>query len=173
MSFGEGKKRDVGLIMSNHRCFLCRLKRCLSDVCHTSERAAQNALFSELVHEGLLSHSSAMSGNALFRKRGQIERAREAMLRKTSDTDDYNMSEYGACENIKVLKARKKRKSEDGSEWLHKQQRFNIDGEGRDNYVELFLNEVETWAAEEFLGFNEKSDNCAGEKERYYGRSFR
>lgn len=68
--------------------------------------------------------------------------------------------------DIEWLKASGVRGSEAESACGQKQQRFYDGGEGRDEYLEPFRNEVSTQIAEDSLGFIAKIHSDAGEVER-------
>lgn len=57
------------------------------------------------------------------------------------------------------------RESHDKFERWHKQQRFDKDGESRDEYVDLFKNEMRKGVYEELAGFRARCRDGVGEVE--------
>lgn len=49
------------------------------------------------------------------------------------------------------------RDGDDESEWRRKQRKLDDNGEGRDQYLELFRNQMVVWFVKEFLGLSASS----------------
>lgn len=73
------------------------------------------------------------------------------------------MSLWITCENIELLNASGVGGSDVESEWWCKQQRFQDDQKGRNEYLENFRSEEAVQIVKKFLSFSEKNRDDTGE----------
>lgn len=97
---GEQSKEEFVLRLCNHWGRQGRLKQCLLDICSKRSLVVRDELLGMLGYDVVLSHSSAMIEIALLRRRGQIEAAREALVRKIRAGTEYSKIWCTTCRDI-------------------------------------------------------------------------
>lgn len=100
-----------------------------------------------------------------YRTREQNERARKAFLKKIEEGKEYDISWWKACRDTEWLKASGARRSYVDYDWQDKRRRLNNDGEGIDQYLELFPSEGRICTEKEFFRSSTSSFNSTGEAE--------
>lgn len=104
-----------------------------------------------------------MNESAQLQLNGPIWRARDAFLKKVEDDMGYDLLFCRTCEDIKYLKANAVRGVMMNLSGRTNSERFDDDGYGRDEYLELFRNGVGILVVKEFLWFSTRSSISAGE----------